>query len=348
MDHPHPSALPKTLQPVLRAVRRVVVHDDQLGVGPLKPGQYRSDTALDLGLVVAHHQTHREIVRGLLVQKARRLHRRRVAAPRLPAALPRREGAHKRLLLHVLHQEVRLVELPPDGVRPRVLRPRSKDRALLQQWERPGGGPVLLRHPLQTQAQHLVELQGKCQLRLVRRVAVRHVPEDAQRPGQVEVVPNRAEERPPPRLHYGRLRRLRSRPRPAPHPVLQSNEPLLRRLQRAERKVHARAVMHREAEVAERQRLEALGRQLRQRVVVGLRLGHLHAVGQEVLAVYPVTDERDPVGPLALRQLPLVMGEDVVHAARVYVQLGPQVLDGHGGALDVPAWEALAPRARPF
>src|SRR5439155_6338361 len=50
---------------------------------------------------------------------------------------------------------------------------------------------------------------------------------------------------------------------------------------------------------------------------------------------------------LALRQLALVVREDVVHAARMYVEARPQVLHRHRATLDVPTGEAAPPRAIP-
>ena len=42
------------------------------------------------------------------------------------------------------------------------------------------------------------------------------------------------------------------------------------------------------------------------------------------------------------------MGEDVVHATGVDVQLRPQILHGHGGAFDMPAGIAITPGAAPL
>ena len=59
-------------------------------------------------------------------------------------------------------------------------------------------------------------------------------------------------------------------------------------------------------------------------------------------------NERDLAGEgLGLRDLVLVVGEDEIFAAAVDVDLLAEVLDGHRGALDVPAGAALAPRAVP-
>src|SRR3990170_7673623 len=52
-------------------------------------------------------------------------------------------------------------------------------------------------------------------------------------------------------------------------------------------------------------------------------------------------------GRLALGDLVLVVGEDVVHAARVEIDARAQVPGRHGGALDVPAGKSVAPGAGP-
>ena len=78
------------------------------------------------------------------------------------------------------------------------------------------------------------------------------------------------------------------------------------------------------------------------------RLGHLPAAHQQMLAVDPVA-RRDLAGDRErLGDLVLVVGEDVVHAAGVDLELVAQVSAGHRRALQVPAWEALAPLRRPL
>src|SRR3989304_2683830 len=71
------------------------------------------------------------------------------------------------------------------------------------------------------------------------------------------------------------------------------------------------------------------------------------SVHQQVLGVRPVVDVLMAEGRLALGDLVLVVGEDVVHAARVEIDTRAQVLGRHGGALDVPAGESVAPGAGP-
>ena len=53
-------------------------------------------------------------------------------------------------------------------------------------------------------------------------------------------------------------------------------------------------------------------------------------------------------GALGLRDLVLMVGESQIGAARVDIEALAQILHRHRGALDVPAREPLAPRARPF
>ena len=53
--------------------------------------------------------------------------------------------------------------------------------------------------------------------------------------------------------------------------------------------------------------------------------------------VEPVADERLPAAGLALRDLVLVMGEDVVDTARVDIECLAEILEAHGRALDVPS-----------
>ena len=106
--------------------------------------------------------------------------------------------------------------------------------------------------------------------------------------------------------------------------------------------------MRRQTQVAERERLELQRQQIAQRIRVAGRLGHFQAVGQQVLAVQPDPRERPHAGErLALGALVLVVRENVVDAAGVDVYLWTEVLGAHGGALDVPAREAPAPRAGP-
>ena len=63
--------------------------------------------------------------------------------------------------------------------------------------------------------------------------------------------------------------------------------------------------------------------------------------------MHPHLNERPSERALALGALTLVVRKHVVHAAGVDVQPLAQILRGHCGALDVPAGEAVAPRAGP-
>ena len=118
--------------------------------------------------------------------------------------------------------------------------------------------------------------------------------------------------------------------------------------QRGEGEVQPRPVSRREAQVAEGERVDAAALDVRQDERVAGRLGHLDAVGEQVLAVDPRVDDRAAGVSVALGDLALVVWEDVVDAAGVDVEPGPQVLDRHGRALDVPSGEAVAPPARPL
>ncbi len=129
---------------------------------------------------------------------------------------------------------------------------------------------------------------------------------------------------------------------PEPHLV----EPAQGRLgvgQGVEGEVELLAVVDREEEVAHGARAGAPLQQLAQGVEVAERLGHLLAVDDQVLGVQPGADERLAGGRLALGDLVLVVGEDVVHAAGVDVEALAEVLHAHRRALDVPAGPAGAP-----
>ena len=64
--------------------------------------------------------------------------------------------------------------------------------------------------------------------------------------------------------------------------------------------------------------------------------------------MHPRVDDRPPGEAFALCYLALVVREDVIDAAGVYVELIAEILDGHGGAFNVPAGEALSPGAGPL
>ena len=82
---------------------------------------------------------------------------------------------------------------------------------------------------------------------------------------------------------------------------------------------------------------------------IALRLAHALLFSQhQVLPVQPVAHERVAGGRFGLRNLVGVVYGDVIGAPGVNVEAVAQVLHGHGRALDVPAGEALAPRAVPL
>jgi hypothetical protein len=128
----------------------------------------------------------------------------------------------------------------------------------------------------------------------------------------------------------------------------QPTQPALGGTQRGERKVQPRAVVRRQAQVPKCQRVELQSLQVRQRVGIARRFGHLHAVGQQVLTVQPDSREGAHSGEgFALGAFILMVGEDVVDSTGVDVDLRPEVLGAHGRALDVPAGKAWSPRAGP-
>ena len=120
-------------------------------------------------------------------------------------------------------------------------------------------------------------------------------------------------------------------------------EPLGGLAQRGDAEVQACAVMREEALVAEGQRVEAERLDLvdLERVARGLR--HLHAVGEQMLAMHPGADDAVSERSFRLRDLVLVMREDVVHAAGVHVETLAEVFRAHRRTLDVPAGKAGSP-----
>ena len=91
----------------------------------------------------------------------------------------------------------------------------------------------------------------------------------------------------------------------------------------------------------------AAAQQVAQGEVVAQRLGHLLAFHHEELGVQPEARERLAGERFRLRDFVFVVREDQVDAAGVDVQRLAQVLDGHDGALDVPARAARADAASP-
>src|ERR1019366_8727619 len=80
-----------------------------------------------------------------------------------------------------------------------------------------------------------------------------------------------------------------------------------------------------------------LGHQVAERIVVTQRLGHLLPLHHEELGMQPEARKEFAGERLRLRDLVLVVRENQVPAAGVYVQGLPQVVDRHDGTLDVPA-----------
>ena len=120
-----------------------------------------------------------------------------------------------------------------------------------------------------------------------------------------------------------------------------------RRVEALEGEVELLAVVDRDQQVAQRPRVDAARQQVLQRVLVAERLGHLLAVDDQVLGVQPVAREGLAGGALALRDLVLVVREDVVDAAAVDVEGLAEVAHAHRRALDVPARPARPPRRLP-
>ena len=122
----------------------------------------------------------------------------------------------------------------------------------------------------------------------------------------------------------------------------------LSRPQRREGEVEPVAIPNGEAEVSEGQGVKPSLHQVIEDKNVARRFGHLHPVGQQVLPVDPVAYVGLAESGFTLGDLVLMMGEDIVYAPGVDIQLLSHVLGGHGRALDVPPREPLAPRAIPL
>ena len=107
--------------------------------------------------------------------------------------------------------------------------------------------------------------------------------------------------------------------------------------------VELRAIVRRQGEVAEVERLVTEVRQIRHADDVARALRHLGVVHGEELAVHPDRHDAMAEGALRLGDLVLVMRELQVDPAGVDVESLAEVLELHGGALDVPAGKAIAP-----
>ena len=80
---------------------------------------------------------------------------------------------------------------------------------------------------------------------------------------------------------------------------------------------------------------------------VAQRLAHLLSVDGNHIVVHPVVHHLVALRSHSLCYLALVMREDKVHSAAVYVEVGTEILASHGGALAVPARESVAPGTWP-
>ena len=88
------------------------------------------------------------------------------------------------------------------------------------------------------------------------------------------------------------------------------------------------------------------GQDMRHGQHVAERLRHFFAGHCDPVVVHPVAGKA-VAGCVRLRNLVFMMWELQVEAATVDVELRAQVVGGHGGALQVPARTAIAPRRRP-
>ena len=101
---------------------------------------------------------------------------------------------------------------------------------------------------------------------------------------QVEIVGQRATERlEPPGVERGVRQFALGHLRPVPHALAEVIERFRRLPERPVRKLHAGAVVREQAEVAESERIHVELHQIVDRHGVARRLGHLHAVGEEML-----------------------------------------------------------------
>ena len=80
---------------------------------------------------------------------------------------------------------------------------------------------------------------------------------------------------------------------------------------------------------------------------VAQALAHFLSVDGNHVVVHPVVDHVVALGSDGLCYFAFVVGEDEVHAAAVDVEVVAEVFASHGGALAVPAGEAVAPGRGP-
>lgn len=112
--------------------------------------------------------------------------------------------------------------------------------------------------------------------------------------------------------------------------------------------VETSAVVCEETEIAEGKGREIATAEVRKRVSVASTFGHFEAVSEEVLTVYPVADERVAGSTFALGNFVFVVRKDIVDTAGMNVEAFTEVTHAHSRAFDMPAREALTPRAGPF
>ena len=108
------------------------------------------------------------------------------------------------------------------------------------------------------------------------------------------------------------------------------------------------AVPGRERQVAQGERIDAALGQFGDPLEVAGGLGHLPPRHQQVLAVDPDACQWPAYQRRGLRDLVLVVREDVVNTAGMDVEPLAEVLEGHRRALEMPARETLAPARRPL
>ena len=108
------------------------------------------------------------------------------------------------------------------------------------------------------------------------------------------------------------------------------------------------AVVGLEAEEAVDHGIVALAFQQGHRQELALGLGHFAGIGVQMVDMEPVVAPLVAQVALGLGDLVGVVGEGIVDAAAVDVQILAQVLHGDAGALDVPAGIAHAPGRIPL
>lgn len=80
---------------------------------------------------------------------------------------------------------------------------------------------------------------------------------------------------------------------------------------------------------------------------IALAFSHFATFDEEVDGMDPMAGERLSGGGFALGDFIFVVGEAEILAPAVEVEVGTEVLEAHGGALEVPSWSAGPPRTLP-